>query len=645
MDQILQMYRVMFEEMVQGAFFQLADGTLSDVNQSALDLFGLTRDQFMDRTSYHPDWRIVNENGSILPPDQHPSMIALKTGVPVKGVVLGVYSPVRKEMVWMNVNAIPMFKGEDEPPYQVFVSIHDVTEQKMTEVNLRKSEERFRSIVENTPNIVMIHVDGKFVYLNPAAVETFAISGQEEYIGKPVIEVVHPDYRDLVHKRVSRISESGQINLKTEELLLRKDGSAFWVEITGIPLTYGGEKAVLAIAVDISERIKGEKALQESKNLLGNIIELSPISMAIVSLDGTIEQVNRRAIKTFGYLPEDIPNMERWWVQAYPDEFYRCDVITQWMGLVEKAIANKSEIERREYRVTCKDGTIKTILIFGIPVSDKLFVMFDDITERKNTEEQIINLNIELENRVNKRTAELESINKELEEFCYSLSHEFRAPIARLEGFGDMLLENLEDGNKELMIHCARRIITASSRLRTVIDSLLTINRLSRVDITLSPVNLSKMSSQIFSELMEQVKNRVVNIRIEPDIIVQGDRYMLDICIRNLLGNAIKYTSGSVVASVEIGQKIIDGEKVCFVRDNGIGFNMEHAKNLFVPFCRLHAESEFEGTGIGLATVRRIIEKHNGRIWAEAKQGKGATFYFTLGVPEVLNYESLSAAD
>jgi light-regulated signal transduction histidine kinase (bacteriophytochrome) len=324
--------------------------------------------------------------------------------------------------------------------------------------------------------------------------------------------------------------------------------------------------------------------------------------------------------------------MERWWTQAYPDESYRTEVISKWMGLVGKALADKSEIERQEYRVTCKDGTIKTVLIFGIPVYDKIFVIFDDITIKKKSEQQILNFNAELEMRVNERTEELERTNKELEEFCYALSHEFRAPIARLEGFGTILQEIAGEDDKEQIIRCADRIVAAGNRLRTVIDSLLVMNRAFRAEMYLQIINLSDLANHIIFELIEDVSQSSMNISIEPDVIATGDRYMLEICMRNLLSNAVKYSSKKDDALIEFGQSIISGEKVYFVRDNGVGFDMNFSKDIFKPFCRLHTESEFEGTGIGLATVHRIIEKHNGRIWIDAKPGEGATFFFTLGV-------------
>ncbi|GAM08668.1 cyanobacterial phytochrome B [Geobacter sp. OR-1] len=252
------------------------------------------------------------------------------------------------------------------------------------------------------------------------------------------------------------------------------------------------------------------------------------------------------------------------------------------------------------------------------------------ISERKQMEAELHLLNSELENRVAIRTAELERMNSELESFCYSISHEIRAPIARLEGFSSTIKEVAGNPDSDLLVYCAERIETASNRLKTVIDSLLTLNRLSRAEMALMPVNLSGIATQVMNELVEDSGGRSIKAIIPPEIVVQGDPDMLEICMRNLLGNAVKFTEKTIRAVVEFGQTERDGEIVYFVRDNGAGFDMEYTKNLFVPFCRLHSETEFEGIGFGLATVQRVIEKHGGKIWAEAAPDKGATFYFTL---------------
>ncbi len=288
--------------------------------------------------------------------------------------------------------------------------------------------------------------------------------------------------------------------------------------------------------------------------------------------------------------------------------------------------------EECEVTIRNEGGLPRIVQIEAIAAAsgEELFAVVRDVTDHIRAEEQIKRLNEELESRVRERTAELERMNRELEGFCYAISHEIRAPIARLEGFATMLLEIAGENGDERITHCARRIGNASGRLRDVIDSLLAMSRVSRAGMDLEELNLSFMAARIVSELLEEPGQRSLRISIAPDITATGDRDLLETCLRNLLGNAIKHSSKTPDASVEFGQRIIDGERVYFVKDNGIGFDMEFATVIFQPFCRLHNEDEFEGVGIGLATVSLIIEKHKGAIWIEAKPGEGATFFFTL---------------
>ena len=501
---------------------------------------------------------------------------------------------------------------------------------------------------------------------------------------------------------------------------------------------------------------ENESRLRTSEDRFRKIIEHGPISMAIVAMDGTIEYINRRAVETFGYQNEDIPNMDRWWSVAYPDETYRAEVVAQWMSLFEKALVSAQEIERREYRVTCKSGTIKTMVIFGVLVADKCFVMFEDITERKMAEErlrasenryqifasnssdfvysctargmepfrikwlagaiepitgytieemlrksfwltivhpedkervgkflmelvpgeraatefriitkagdvrwihdsrycesrdedelfhygssqditarklaemEILRLNSNLEGLVAERTTELVRSNRDLASFCYAISHELRAPVARLKGLSQALQEELLENPAEAA-HCAQRIMVASSQMQQVIDSVLQLSRLSQAAFVPQLLNVSAMVREVATNLVNETDEHKVVVVIAEDITTSGDSSLVRLCLENLLGNAMKYTVRQPVARIEFGRDAATG--ALFVRDNGIGFDMNHAENLFEPFNRLHSEKELAGSGIGLATVQRIIERHGGKIRAESVPGQGTTFFFTL---------------
>lgn len=252
-----------------------------------------------------------------------------------------------------------------------------------------------------------------------------------------------------------------------------------------------------------------------------------------------------------------------------------------------------------------------------------------DIEARKEAEAEITRLNAVLEQRVRQRTAELEAANKELSSFAYSVSHDLRAPLRRIEGFARILGEECAAALGARGHHCLDRIQAGTLEMSDMVDSFLRLSRATRGELNLEPVELSGLAQALTDELAEKEPGRAVTVHIEPDLIVQGDRRLLRAALVNLFDNAWKYTRKTEAAEVWFGRTERDGRTVFYVRDNGIGFDPAFAARLFVPFNRLHKGEEFEGSGIGLATVQRIIARHGGRIWAEGVPGKGATILFT----------------
>lgn len=241
--------------------------------------------------------------------------------------------------------------------------------------------------------------------------------------------------------------------------------------------------------------------------------------------------------------------------------------------------------------------------------------------------------NAELQRRVNERTAELEAANKELEAFSYSVSHDLRAPLRAVGGYSQMLLEDAAPRLLEEDLRLLHKICASAGQMQGIIEALLNLSRLGRQPLSKQPVQLARLVRQVFAELSKEREGRQVEIHVRdlPDGI--GDPSLLKQVFVNLLSNALKFTRGTESAVIEVGWREQAGEKVYFVRDNGAGFNMQYAQKLFGAFQRLHRTDEFEGTGVGLSIVQRIIRRHGGRIWAEAEVNKGATFYFTLPTP------------
>jgi PAS domain S-box-containing protein len=265
-----------------------------------------------------------------------------------------------------------------------------------------------------------------------------------------------------------------------------------------------------------------------------------------------------------------------------------------------------------------KDATGRVIKIFGT---------VQDITERKQAEEKINDLNKSLV----RHTTELEAANKELEAFSYSVSHDLRAPLRGIDGFSSAVIDEYGDKLDEQGKEYLNRVRQASKHMSDLINDLLRLSRLSRAEMNIQDVNLSEVAQSVIEELNSTQPERKAEFAISPGIIAKVDKSLLTIALQNLLGNSWKFTNKCPLARIEFGVTEQSGEKCYFIRDNGAGFNMQYSDKLFQPFQRLHSADEYEGTGIGLALVQRVIRRHGGRVWAESEQSKGATFYFTVG--------------
>jgi PAS domain S-box-containing protein len=383
---------------------------------------------------------------------------------------------------------------------------------------------------------------------------------------------------------------------------------------------------------EAAERRKAEETLRESEQQYRAVADYSYDWEYWIDADGSFRYISPFCKDVSGYDREEFLQDPQLLPKIiHPDDRNIYDAhFTQ-------AFSCHDSVEPVEFRIITRDGHELWIEHVCRPVFDPGGQPIGrrssnrNITERRNLAGQLYALNAELESRVSQRTAELARLNNELESFCYSISHELRAPIARLEAFSKVLSECVGEAGPEELLHLAERIGVSSLRLRSVIDALLQLNRIARAELDREEIDLTKMSRQILNELLEEGGYHKVAVSITPGLVVRGDRSMLAGCMQHLLDNALKYTAKVPEALIEIGQTSLEGTTVYYVRDNGAGFEMEFSDKLFEPFCRLHNDSEFEGSGIGLATVQRIIERHGGKIWAESVPGKGATFYFTLG--------------
>lgn len=495
---------------------------------------------------------------------------------------------------------------------------------------LRESQERLSAIFNQAAvGIAQVGLDGTWLMVNQKLCEIVGYSAAE--LSKMSFQAL--TYQDDLEVNLSRYRQilTGQIsNYSLEKRYLRREGGLVWVNVT-VSLVRdlaGKPKYLVTIIEDISDRKQAEIALQDSEERWRQILDNMPILFDAFDEQGHLVVWNQECERVTGYRKAEILQNPQALELLYPNPSYLEQMISEWKQ-------RGNNYRNWEWQLVAKDGTLKTIAWSSWELQSPLpgwskWGFGVDLTEREQVTQQIRELNEQLEARVQERTAQLEVANQELEALCYSVSHDLRSPLRGINGFSQALLERYHQQLDERAQHYLQRIRANSQRLGELIDELLELSRVSRSDLHLTTVDLSAIAWDIARELSSREPERQVKWLITARLEVKGDRRLLRVLLENLLENAWKYTSRRDRALIELGI-LADTRLTWFVRDNGAGFDMAYAHQLFQPFQRLHSDREFPGTGIGLATVWRIVQLHRGQIWAEAAPDQGATFYIGLG--------------
>ena len=502
------------------------------------------------------------------------------------------------------------------------------------EQQLRESEERFRMLVEGVRDyaIFMLNTEGRVTSWNTGAQWIHSYRA-EEVTHQHFSMFYTPEDRQQHRPEIALETAAAEGRFEEEGQRVGKGGKRFWanVVITALRSSKGKLRGFAQVTQDITQRKQAEEALRNSESLKTAILDTA--LDAIISIDhaGLVQEWNPAAQKIFGYRREEVMGrpVDELIVPSSLRKIYHDGLAHYLMTGVGSLLGRPVELTLRrangsEFRAE--------LAISRVPTEDppRCTALIRDITERRKAEQEIHRLNEELEQRVIQRTTQLEATNKELEAFSYSVSHDLRAPLDHITAYTKILQDEAAANLPESSRQHLQTIADSARQLSHLIDALLAFSQMSCADVHQQRFSLAALLEEARHELRRAIEDRKIVWQIGPLPEVQGDPVMLRQVLVNLLANALKYSRTRAKPIIQIGATETEQETVFFIRDNGVGFDMKDVDKLFGVFQRLHPSTEFEGIGIGLANVMRIVRRHGGRAWAEGSVDGGATFYFSL---------------
>ena len=620
----------LFAEMEQGVVYQDAEGHIIAANPAATRILGMSLDEMQGRTSVDPRWRAVREDGSPLPGDEHPAMQSLRTRQPTRGVLMGVGVGDDGERRWILVDAVPEFRPGEEAPYRVFTTFTDVTGRRAREEQIRKSEQRFRALMQAGSDAVYL-LSADWSEMRELVGQSFLADTTEPSRGW-LETYVYPDDQPFVRENVANAIRTKSA-VAVEHRVLRVDGSVGWTFSRTVPIldAQGEILEWVGMASDVTDR---KTADDEARRINAGLEER--IADTLQRLHASEERMSfafrasqdgiwdwnmetgdvwysDRWGEMLGYAPGELrPHVSTWQSLLHPDD----------RAWVDDAVATVMRGEHpydMEFRIRHKDGHYLTVQSRGFPLRRgadgpivRIVGTHHDITDLKRAE------------------SALHAAVDDLESFNYSVSHDLRAPLRHILGFTELIEQEF---GAQLPAEAQRyfaKVHAGSERMGVMIEALLKLSRIGRAALERRRTDVAALARLAWADMCSTEETARVALTVHDMPEADVDPTLLRQALDNLLGNALKFTRPVAEPRIEIGARSDGGEPAFYVRDNGVGFDVAHADRLFAVFQKLHPETQFEGAGIGLSIVKRIVEKHGGRVWAESAPGKGATFFFTL---------------
>jgi PAS domain S-box-containing protein len=616
-DELIELLMNSTEEAIFGVDL---DGVCIFVNRACVEMLGYDNESELLDQSIHELIHHTRADGSPYP----------KTECSVRQATLAQSSAHRDDEVhWRkDGTSLPVEYWsrpirKDGEIVGTVVTFVDISERKLAEKHLKESQEQLDNVVNNASVVLFaINQGGRFTLSEGQGLQALGLE-PGQVVGMAAEDV----YKDFPHVlRDIRRALAGDAFTAEANV----GGIIFEVHYSPIRNDDGEVAGTMGVAVDITERVKTQQELEQSTERLELAIEAGEIGIwewdiatGRVDWSDNVEQIFGLEQKEFKGTLQDYNS------RVFPDD----------IDMLGQSITDALEKGKPffvEHRIVRGDGSIGWIYgqakvrrdDTGSPLG--MVGVVADITERKQAEEEIRRHREHLEELVEERTTELRAVNKELESFAYSVSHDLRAPLRSIDGFSLALLEDYNDKLDSNGRDYLNRVRNSAQRMSVLIDDLLELSRVTRSEINREIVELSALASGVTKELATGEPERKVAIQVAEGVTAEGDKRLLKVVLDNLLGNAWKYTGKTDKAEIEFGVIDKGGRAAYYVRDNGAGFDMKYADKLFGAFQRLHKAEEFPGTGIGLATVQRIVHRHGGQVWAEGKPGGGATFFFSL---------------